>query len=49
MKTSTNQTRSGMQWTPLTKLEDIDFADDIVILSHLYKQMQDKINIITEV
>ena len=49
MNTSTNQTRNGIQWAPWTQLEDLDFADDIALLSHTHKQMQDKINIITEV
>ena len=48
MNTSTNQTRNGIQWTPWTQLEDLDFTDDIALLSHTHKQMQDKINIITE-
>ena len=49
MKTSTKQTRNGIQWTLWTQLEDLDFSDDIALLSHTHKQMQDKINIITEV
>ena len=42
MKTSTNQTRNSIQWTPCTQLEDLDFADDITLLSHIHKQMQDE-------
>ena len=49
MKTSTKQTRNGIQWTLWTQLEDLDFSDDIALLSHTHKQMPDKINIITEV
>ena len=42
MKTSTNQTRNGIQWTPWTQLEDLDFADDITLLSDTHKQMQER-------
>jgi len=38
MKNSTEGTRNGIQWT---QLEDLDFADDLALLSH-QQQMQDK-------
>nr|KAG5702955.1 hypothetical protein BaRGS_034728 [Batillaria attramentaria] len=42
MKTSTAQRRTGIQWTLWTQLEDLDFADDLALLSHSQQQMQDK-------
>ena len=38
---------NGIQWTPFTQLEDLEFADDIGLLSHTKQQMQNKINKIT--
>ncbi|KAL0165193.1 hypothetical protein M9458_040946 [Cirrhinus mrigala] len=40
MKTTTAGRNNGIQWTPWTQLEDLDFADDLALLSH--NQMQDK-------
>ena len=34
--------RNGIQWTPWSQLEDLDFADDLALLSHSHKQMQEK-------
>ena len=31
-----------MQWTLWTQLDDLNFADDLVLLSHNHSQMQDK-------
>ena len=42
MKTSTEQRRNGVQWTLWTQLDDLDFADDLALLSHSQQQMQDK-------
>nr|KAG5693287.1 hypothetical protein BaRGS_011608 [Batillaria attramentaria] len=42
MKTSTAQRRTGIHWTLWTQLEDLDFADDLALLSHSQQQMQDK-------
>ncbi|XP_073714068.1 uncharacterized protein [Misgurnus anguillicaudatus] len=44
MKTTTEHTKTGIQWTPFTQLDDLDFADDLALLSHTRQQMQDKIN-----
>ena len=44
MKNSTEGTRNGIQWTLWTQLEDLDFADDLALLSHQQQQMQDKTN-----
>ena len=42
MKTTTAGRNNGMQWTLWTQLEDLDFADDLALLSHNHSQMQDK-------
>lgn len=47
MKTSTQQKRNGIRWTPWTQLDDLDFADDLALLSHTQQQMQDKTNTVS--
>nr|KAG5688912.1 hypothetical protein BaRGS_009753 [Batillaria attramentaria] len=42
MKTTTAGRKNGIQWTLWTQLDDLDFADDLVLLSHSHSQMQDK-------
>ena len=42
MKISTTQKQNGIQWTLWTQLNDLDFADDIALLSHNQQQMQEK-------
>ena len=42
MKTATKDKRNGIQWTMLTQLDDLDFADDLALLSHSHRQMQIK-------
>ena len=42
MKTTTAGGRNGIQWTLWTQLEDLDFADDLALLSHSHHQMQSK-------
>lgn len=42
MKQTTNNERTGIQWSLTEHLEDLDFADDIALLSHTHQQMQDK-------
>jgi hypothetical protein len=44
MNTSTAGKRNGIQWTLWTQLEDLDFADDLALLSHTQQQMQEKTN-----
>ena len=44
MKTSTAQKRCGIQWTPWRQLDDLDYADDLALLSHTQQQMQEKTN-----
>ena len=48
MKTSTAQTRNGIQWTLWTQLDDLDFADDLALLSHTQQQMQEKTDAVAE-
>ena len=42
MKKTTEGRRNGIQWTLWNQLEDLDFADDLALLSHSHQQMQDK-------
>jgi hypothetical protein len=42
MMTVTTSRSNGIHWTLLTQLDDLDFADDLALLSHNHKQMQDK-------
>ena len=42
MKTSTEEKRNGIQWTLMEQLDELDFADDLALLSHTQQQMQDK-------
>ena len=42
MKTETKGKRNGIQWKILTQLDDLDFADDLALMSHSHRQMQDK-------
>ena len=46
MKTSTRERRNGIQWTLWDQLEDLDFADDIALVSHSQQQMQEKTNMV---
>ena len=48
MKTSTEQKRNGIQWTLWKQLEDLDFADDLALLSHTQQQMQEKTNMVAD-
>lgn len=42
MRATTEGMKNGIQWTPWTQLEDLDFADDLALLSHKHDQMQGK-------
>ena len=35
-------TRRGVQWSSMTSLEDLDFANDLALLSHTIQDMGDK-------
>ena len=43
MRQTTEQHRDGIQWTLMTRLEDLDFADDVALLSHNHQGMQSKL------
>ncbi|VDP83735.1 unnamed protein product, partial [Schistosoma mattheei] len=40
MKTSTSEGKRGIQWTARMQLNDLDFADDLALLSHTQQQTQ---------
>jgi hypothetical protein len=42
MKTITREKRNGIQWTLWKQLDDLDFADDLALLSNNHQQMQEK-------
>ncbi|RUS71649.1 hypothetical protein EGW08_020589 [Elysia chlorotica] len=44
MRASTTGTKTGIQWTFARQLEDLDFADDICLLSHRYQDAQAKLS-----
>ena len=43
MKTTTTGRNNGIQWTLWTQLDDLDFADDLALLSHNQTQILYKI------
>ncbi|VDP62130.1 unnamed protein product [Schistosoma curassoni] len=42
MKASTSEGKRGIQWTSRMQLDDLDFADDLTLLSQTQQQMQEK-------
>ena len=42
MKETVKGRRNGVQWTPFTQLDDLDYADDLALISHCKDQMQAK-------
>ena len=44
MGETTKRQGNGIQWTFSAQLDDLDFADDIALLSHSHKQMQAKVD-----
>ncbi|CAI2734940.1 unnamed protein product [Schistosoma spindalis] len=42
MKTSTSEWKHGIQWTARMQLDDLDFTDDLALLSYTQQQMQEK-------
>nr|KAG5690317.1 hypothetical protein BaRGS_022544 [Batillaria attramentaria] len=42
-RTAYSSSKKGIQWTLMTKLEDLEFADDLALLSHRLQDMQDKV------
>ena len=49
MKKTTKYRRNGIQWTPWSQLEDLDFADDLALISHSHQQMQEKTELLNTV
>lgn len=43
LKTTTEGSRTGIQSTLLSQLHDLDFADDLALLSHSRQHTQDKV------
>ncbi|VDP49817.1 unnamed protein product [Schistosoma margrebowiei] len=43
LPTSTSEGKHGIQWTARNQLDDLDFADDLALLSRTHEQMQMKI------
>jgi hypothetical protein len=48
MKTATEGRRDGIQWTLMTQLNELAYADDVALLSHNHEQMQEKSNRVAE-
>ena len=48
LKTSTAQRGNGIQRTPWTHLDDLDFADDPALLSNAKRQMQEKTSMVAD-
>jgi len=48
MSTTTSRHARGIQWTLLKHLEDLDLADDIALLSHRHKDMEEKTAILEQ-
>ena len=42
MKRPTEENKTGIRWKFMTKLEDLDFADDITLVSPTFQHMQTK-------
>ena len=49
MRTSTEGQRNGVQGTLWTQLDDLDFADDLALLSHNHAQMQGKTTLLASI
>ena len=48
MRETTEKHRHSIQWTLTTRIEDLDFADDIVLLSSNHQGMQSKVTWLTK-
>ena len=49
MKKSTAQGRNLIQWTLWRQLDDLDYVDDLALLSHTQHQMQEKNSAVPDV
>ena len=48
MRQTTRNVRHGIQWTMFSQLEDLDYADDIALLSTNARHLQQKANVLNE-
>ena len=48
MRQTTQNARHGIQWTMFSQLEDLDYADDIALLSTNARHLQQKANVLNE-
>ena len=48
MKQATSDKKTGIQWTFTKQLEDLDFADDISLLSHRHQDAPEKLSRLAE-
>lgn len=48
MRETIKNKRTGITWTMTEMLEDLDFADEIALLSHRHRDMQEKSNLLAE-
>lgn len=46
MRTKTSDRDIGIQWSLLAQLNDLNFADDLALISHNLSQMQDKTRLV---
>jgi len=44
MRKTTEDTPTGIRWNITSTLEDLDFADDLALLSHTHHHLQEKTN-----
>ena len=49
MKETTSGRRNAIQWILWTQLDDLDYADDLALLSHTQEQMQAKTTVLDTV
>ncbi|VDP00514.1 unnamed protein product [Schistosoma margrebowiei] len=49
MKTSTFEGKHRIQWTTRNQLDDLDFSDDLALLSYSQEKMQMKTTSVTTV
>ena len=48
MRQTTQNARHGIQWTMFSQLKDLDYADDIALLSTNARHLQQKANVLNE-
>ena len=49
MKRVTEEQRRGIQWTLLSSLEDLDYADDIALMSHRHQDIHQKTESLSDI